>query len=91
MRNFSKASYHKDADNGWRPFSNDAIYRRENQDDDEGIEAPKEPEDEWAALRHAAHQQDLRFSVSHGIIRVGKARFPEDEAGVEDAWKYIAA
>lgn len=83
--------YHADANNGWRPFSNDAIYRRENQDSDARSEATTEHEDEWAALRHAAHQQDLRFSVSRGIIRVGKARFPEDEAGVNAAWEYIAA
>jgi hypothetical protein len=42
--------YHPDANNGWRPFSNDAIYRRENQDSDEDIEEVQVPREgtDWS-------------------------------------------
>jgi hypothetical protein len=82
---FGRAQYHADADNGWDRYSNPVFARQEQ----EPVQVAEQEEDEWELMRRAARNQDLRFSVSRGRIRVGRAEFAEDEDGVNEAWEYL--
>jgi hypothetical protein len=70
---------------GWDKFSNPVFARQETQIE----QVEEQEEDEWELLERAARNQDLKFSVHRGVIRVGRAEFPETERGVDEAWEYL--